>query len=89
MIHEIVQCYADMLYLKTMLRLPPHPVATTPQRPEREPYRAAAAATVRSLRLGSPGRFACTILAALQLHFERIGTSAPLSSKRTFRRSGG
>lgn len=88
MIHEIVRCYADVLYLKTMLRLPP----PSQQHPDTlNVNRAGGPAPRHGRKLGRsiPGHLAHAVLAALQRHFERIGTSAPSSSRRTFRRIGG
>jgi hypothetical protein len=84
--HDIVRCYADVLYLKTMRHLPPQPVAHDP---EPASDSSAPAAPVRHPSFQGPLRVARYIAGALARHLEHAGSASALAGKRCFRRIGG
>ncbi len=83
---DVIQCHADLLYLKGTLRLPPEPITeASEQLLERMPRPAPPADPVPS-RLA---RWACVLTDLLRRHLDRHAPAAALAGRRSLRRIGG
>jgi len=83
---DVIQCYADIVYFKGTMHLPPSRVATrSEQDVESMPQPAASGAPARHGI--ATALLACSAL--LRQHFDRHATAAVFASKRSLRRIGG
>ena len=78
MLTDFVRCYADVLYLRTTLQLPPQPLELTPIERRRSPSR----------RPRIAERTVAWLVKAARFHMAHTGTPAALAGKRSFRGIG-
>lgn len=82
---DIIRCYAEVMYLKTTLHLPPQPLDPDPGGEKDLP----AAPPPAPWTPPALQRFWRRIAAGLRRHLERSAIAAPLAGKQSFRRIGG
>lgn len=83
---DIIRCYADVMYLKTTLHLPPQPVDGPSEQLVESTPQPAPHGNVAPHGILSTAR---RLLALARRHMDRQATAAPLAGKRSFRRIGG
>jgi hypothetical protein len=83
---DVIQCYADIVYFKGTMHLPPSRVATrSEQDVERMPQPAASGDAARRGIATAARAFS----ALLRQHLDRHATAAVFAGKRSLRRIGG